>query len=376
MVYTNKEFELDSNQLAYHQIADQVRTKIALGDLQPNDRLPAIRNVAKQMGLNPGTVARAYSILERDGVIVTRHGKGSFVAERVDTTIGQQREKLNAIIEKSIVEALGLGFTLADIETSFAVRTAAWREQKTGHQNKSSRTKPSIIRFQGSHDLAVELLGQQVSSQNSGISFNMSFIGSLAGIVALERGEADIAGAHLVDELSGEYNISYVKKIMPDESVLLITLVHRLQGLIVKKGNPRQIIDVRDLIRPDISFVNRQKGSGTRYLLDSQLRKFAINPQKINGYDRIENTHVGVSAFVAQNKADVGLGAQSAAAAAGLDFIPLIKERYDLIMMQEKAKKFPLSLIPDIVKSERFRSMLKSIPGYDTVDTGHTIKIE
>ena len=368
----NLNFKLTPDRLLCRQIIDQVRTKVALGELKANDRLPPIRDLARQLGLNPSTVARAYLSLERDGVITTHAGRGSFVAPGAVRKISDllQRKQLDICVEKSIIEALGLGFTLDDINTAFTLRMATWKERQTGKRKAITIPDSDVIRFQGSHDIALELLGSHVSSAQPAIRFEMSFVGSIAGIVALAGDEADVAGSHLIDEDSGEYNISHVKKIMPNETVLLITLMQRIQGFIIKPGNPKQIIDFRDLARPDVTFINRQKGSGTRILLDSQLRKYGVDPLKVKGYSRVETTHIGVAQAVVQEMADVGLGAQSAAVATGLDFIPLIKERYDLIVLKEKAEKTSLSLMIDIVKSEQFQSVLRAIPGYDTSFTG------
>ncbi len=368
---------------AYRQIADYVRTQVALGKLKPDERLPAIRELSRELKLDPGTVARAYRELEQEGTIVTRLGRGSFIAAAIKgKNVNEPRQRrLSVVVEKAILEALGLGFSVEDIETAFTLHLAGWRERRSQSDSKKSHpptTPRRTIRFAGSHDIVVELLAVHLGTLNPSVHLTTSFVGSLAGLMALERNEADIAGAHLFDEETAEYNVSYVKKLMPNETVILLNLVQRIQGLIVKPGNPKHILGIRDLTRPDIIFVNRQKGSGTRILLDAQLRHQGISQAKVKGYSREEMTHSAVAGAVAQDDVDVGLGAQSAAGAAGLDFIPLVKERYDLIMLKDSLESAPFNLIPEVVRSEAFLAMLGSMPGYDTSETGriHTISPE
>lgn len=364
-----------SDESAYNQIADYVRTQVALGNLKPDERLPAIRELSRELKLDPGTVARAYRELEQEGTIVTRYGKGSFIASAIrGRNINEQRQKrLEVVVEKAILEALGMGFAVEDIETAFTLHMAGWRERRSpsGRKKKQPYIKTDkLLRFVGSHDIAVELLAVHLSTFAPGVHLTTSFVGSLAGLIALERNEADIAGAHLFDEETGEYNIPHIKKLMPNETIVLINLVQRIQGLMVKPGNPKHILGIRDLIRSDITFVNRQKGSGTRILLDAQLRHHGISLAKVKGYDREETTHSAVAGAIAQGDADVGLGAQSAASAAGLDFIPLIKERYDLIILKEKFSNPFAQRLVEVIRQDSFHEMLRSIPGYDLTDTG------
>ena len=366
---------LTNDRPAYVQIMEYVHEQVAAGDLKPEDRLPAIRALATILKVDPGTVARAYLELTKEGIIIPRQGSGSYVAPIMGETsvLAQRRQRLDRIVEKALIEALGLGFSIEDIEIASTVQLAEWRERRAPLSKKSKHfTKKALaaIRFSGSHDLAIELLARHIGTLQPFLRMETTFVGSLAGLVALERGEADIAGAHLVDAETGEFNIPFIRKLMPNETVTVINLMQRIQGLIVVNGNPKNITGVEDLVRKDITFVNRQKGSGTRILLDSRLRIANLLPATIKGYEHEETTHMAVAGLIARQKADIGMGVQSAADVFGLDFIPLFKERYDLIMLQDKLEKQPLAVIPDIVKSEGFINMLKSIPGYDTGDTG------
>jgi len=372
------DFSISPGGPAYSQIVEQMRLQIALGKLRPGDRLPAIRDLARRLGLDPGTVARAYHELEQEGTIAARRGRGSFVSVTTgrEYLTEQRRKRLGVAVEKSILEALGMGFAVEDIEAAFTTHLGAWRERHAqGGKRQSGRTVGKSLHFRGSHDIAVELLAVHLGTLNPAVHLTTDFVGSLAGLMALESGEADIAGAHLIDEETGQYNIPFVKKLLPNEKVALINLVQRIQGLMVKPGNPEHILGVRDLARKGIIFVNRQKGSGTRILLDAHLRKTGVPSAGIRGYGREETTHSAVAAAVASGEADVGLGAQAAAGAAGLDFIPLVKERYDLIMLEERLDSEPFRLVLDVIRGRDFRGMLESIPGYDVSEMGTAVTV-
>ncbi len=238
-------------------------------------------------------------------------------------------------------------------------------------ENAAATTRPANeVRFLGSHDLAIELLASHVNTLHPEIHFRTSFVGSLAGLMALECRDADIAGSHLMDSESGEFNIPFIERLMPIETTVVINLVQRTQGLILAPGNPKNITGIPDLRRKDTVFVNRQKGSGTRMFLDSQLLILGITPTEIKGYEREEKSHVAVANLVAQGLADVGLGAQSAANAVSLDFIPLLKERFDLITFQQTFEEPDMQKVLEVVRSRDFQKMLGSMPGYDLSQTG------
>lgn len=364
----------------YLQIADHFRRLVAVGRLRPGDRLPAIRELAQKLDLDPGTVARAYQELEREGVITGRRGGGSFVStvpiEKYLTE--QQWKRLGSLMERAILEALGLGFSTEEIGTAFTLRLAEWRErriQSAPAMQAVTAPQANDIYFFGSHDLAVELLASYLTTLYPDIRFSTSFVGSLAGLMALEYREADIAGAHLMDNESGEFNIPFIKRLMPNEVVVVINLVQRVQGLMLAPGNPKHITGIGDLKSPEITFVNRQKGSGTRILLDTQLLSLGIAANDVRGYEKEQKTHVAIATTVAQGEADAGLGAESAAIAAGLDFIPLTKERYDLVILQETLKRPQLKRVVEVVRDESFQKMLRSLSGYDLSETGTMVTV-
>lgn len=186
----------------------------------------------------------------------------------------------------------------------------------------------NTIVVMGSHDLTLDLMASHLRRGRSGSSLASSHIGSLGGLIALGRGEAHAAGSHLLDEDTGEYNVSYIRRYLSGVPVVLIHLVGRVQGLIVAPGNPKAIHSLEDLTRPEVSFVNRQRGSGTRVLLDYKLKEMAASPDQVRGYQREEYSHlVAVAAAVQGGAAAVGLGILSAANALGLDFVPLLIEQ-------------------------------------------------
>ncbi len=223
----------------------------------------------------------------------------------------------------------------------------------------------------GSHDITLDVMAQFLAARGRRLA--SANVGSLGGLVALRRGEAHFAGSHLLDPESGEYNLRYVRQYLPGLPVQVVALVGRDQGLIVPAGNPKGITALDDLARPDIHFVNRQRGAGTRVLLDYHLQRLGIEPQAIQGYDQEEYTHLAVAAAVASGCADCGLGIAAAAQALGLDFIPLFQERYDLIVPQVYAGSELLAPVWDVLQDDSFRRMVAALPGYDLSVMGQVI---
>jgi putative molybdopterin biosynthesis protein len=225
----------------------------------------------------------------------------------------------------------------------------------------------------GSHDLALDLLSNALARRTPGASLASANVGSLGGLLALARGEAHIAGSHLLDEQTGDYNVSYIKRHLADRRVTLVHLAGRVQGLIVPRGNPREVTSLSDLARPALRFVNRQRGSGTRVLLDFQLRQLGIDPNAIQGYEREQYTHLAVAADVASGAADVGLGILAAARALELDFVPLFNEHYQLVIPREHYESDVLAPMLEIIRGPRFQAEVDALGGYDVSDMGRVI---
>jgi putative molybdopterin biosynthesis protein len=225
----------------------------------------------------------------------------------------------------------------------------------------------------GSHDLTLDLLSSELSKRDAGLSLSSSNVGSLGGLIALQRGEAHLSGSHLLDEETGEYNLPYVRRLLKGRSVVLVNLVYRDQGLIVPPGNPKGIRGIEDLLREDVRFVNRQKGAGTRVLLDYRLKQIGVDPLRIEGYRREEFTHLAVAASVAGGTADTGLGILAAARALKLDFVPILKERYDLVIPREQYESDLLRPLLEILRGPTFRQQVEALGGYDASQMGEVV---
>ena len=223
----------------------------------------------------------------------------------------------------------------------------------------------------GSHDLTLDLIAQQLATRGTRLS--SASVGSLGGLVALGRGEAHVAGSHLLDPQTGEYNLSYIRKHLAETKVMVVGLVRRWQGLILGAGNPKGIEGLEDLAREDVIFVNRQRGAGTRVLLDYQLAKQKLDPEVIHGYGREEFTHLAVAAAIATGRADCGLGIQAAAAALKLDFLPLFSERYDLVIPEEHYQSRLLQPMLEVLSSDQFASEVYKFSGYELERPGEVL---
>ncbi|MGB9791901.1 MAG: molybdopterin biosynthesis protein [Thermacetogeniaceae bacterium] len=225
----------------------------------------------------------------------------------------------------------------------------------------------------GSHDPLLDMIASFMREKSTGFRLVSSHVGSMSGLTALKRGEAHLAGIHLLDEETGEYNLPFVKRILGDGRAVLVNLAYRIQGLMVPRGNPLGLSGLGDLTRAGVRFVNRQRGSGTRLLLDYLLRKEGISPQEISGYDREEYTHMAVAVAVASGSADAGLGIQAAAAALGLDFVPIGEERYDLCIPLEFWDAKGVVAVREILTDRDFLEAVSRLPGYDFRDCGKIV---
>ena len=225
----------------------------------------------------------------------------------------------------------------------------------------------------GSHDNTLDLLADQIKGKHTGLTLSSSHVGSMGGLMAVKKGACHMAGSHLLDTEDGSYNISYIKKFLPDINVKLVNLVMRDQGLIIPAGNPKKIKSVADFARDDVNIINRQTGSGTRILLDYKLKELGINPQTIHGYKNEEYTHMSVSVAVLSGTADVGLGIYAAARALKLDFIPVVTEQYDLVIPEEYFESEKIRTLLEIINTKKFQKRVTALGGYSTEKTGEII---
>ncbi|WP_426454702.1 substrate-binding domain-containing protein [Paenibacillus sp. S-38] len=224
------------------------------------------------------------------------------------------------------------------------------------------------------HDIGLDILAKHMEKGIPGIRPLRSFVGSLDSLISMYKGESDIVSTHLLDGDTGEYNLPYIRKLLVGSSYVVVNLLSRNAGLYVKQGNPFGLKQWSDLGRPGLRFVNREKGSGARVLLDEQLRLHGIKPAQLHGYDNEQTNHLGVATKVASGEADVGVGIEKTASIVGqIDFIPLIRERYDLVMLKTPANQTWLPALRQILQSDAFKKELQAISGYDLSRTGEIL---
>jgi len=223
-------------------------------------------------------------------------------------------------------------------------------------------------------DILLDVLTRHLERHPKGLQALRCYIGSYNGLAELYRGNVTVATAHLWDGDTGEYNMSYIPKLLPGVLCVIVHLVCRMQGFYVEKGNPKKINTWKDLTRSDVLMINREKGCGVRVLIDEHLRKQKIASKSINGYEKEELSHLAVASTVARGDADVGVGDEKAALQVNnIDFIPLQKERYDLIIKKEDIDTPPVQAVLEILNSKEFQLELVGIGGYDISETGKII---
>ncbi len=307
------------------------------------------------------------------------------LSRQVASTLGQEeflRVKVGQVGRRLIATPVsrGAGRLMSLVRADGVIRIPALSEGIAGGETvpvtlvRSRREIERTLVCIGSHDNALDLLESRLKKRYPGMSFSSAHVGSLGGLLALKRGEAHLAGTHLLDEETGEYNIPFLKRFLPERRIVLVNLVYRRQGLMVRKGNPRGISGFRDLTRDDVVFINRQKGSGTRLLTDHSLRELGIGPESVCGYAREEYTHMGVASAVAGGTADAGLGILAAARALSLDFIPVARERYDLAVPEEFFETEMFGRLLAVLREDReFQKILLGLGGYDVSEMGCVI---
>ena len=226
----------------------------------------------------------------------------------------------------------------------------------------------------GSHDLILDLAASHLRAADPLVTLASSNVGSLGGLVALRDGLCHLAGSHLLDPATGEYTLPYLDRMLGERAVAVVRLAHRDQGLIVSPGNPLGLTGIQDLTRAGVRYVNRQRGAGTRVLLDHQLRLQGISSDAVDGYAREEHTHLAVAAAVAAGRADAGLGIMAAARAFGLDFVPVTREPYDLVVTADALDSPLLAPLWALLHSDRFRAEVEQLGGYATAEMGQRVR--
>ncbi|MBM9602627.1 molybdopterin biosynthesis protein [Desulfopila inferna] len=223
----------------------------------------------------------------------------------------------------------------------------------------------------GSHDNTIDLLANQLHKHKPRVRISSAHVGSMGGIMAIRRGEAHLAGSHLLDEESGEYNVPFLRRLLPQTPLKLVNLCYREQGFMVPQGNPKKIATFADIAKNQLSFINRQRGAGTRLLTDKILKEQGIDRADINGYAHEEYTHMSIAAAVASGSVDTGMGIRAAALALGLDFVPVAEERYDLIIPEEFYSDFKVLALLDLIRTQSgFHQKILELGGYNLRDCG------
>lgn len=221
-------------------------------------------------------------------------------------------------------------------------------------------------------DVVLDMLSKYIEKQMSLTPLRL-YDGSLTSLISMYKGECDIVSVHLYDSDTDQYNLPYVKRILVSQPFILMNLVCRNAGIYVQKGNPKNIKGWSDLTIPHLTMVNREKGSGARVLLDEQIRKYGIRSDTLKGYETELTSHFSVASAVASGQADVGIGIENVAKMINVDFIPLIKEQYDLVIPKTNENQALRNVIKESVCSTVFRSQLEQLKGYDLSLTGKII---
>jgi molybdate-binding protein/DNA-binding transcriptional regulator YhcF (GntR family) len=363
------------DEFIYQKIAESLRRRIASGEFQPGDKLPPVREMAQHWDCTPGTVSRAYAQLGEEGLVAGHRGGGTRVTSSAlhpEHPVWDWANLVNRA-EQFLLEALGGGHTPTQAESALSVAVSRWRDlqQRSLAQMQSEPAEMKApLRFVGSHDLTVELLARMLHEESAQAQLSIEYVGSLGGLMALARAEADVAGSHLWDETTDTYNRPFVQRLLPGRRVALLTLAHRSLGLIAAPGNPLGLRGLADLAQPEVRLVNRQPGSGTRVWLDAQLQALSIAPESLPGYGHEEITHLAVAHLIAEGEATAGLGIHAAAVAYDLDFVPLTQERYDLVIPEETWNTPAAQALVRVVRSARFKEAIVALGGYDTAQTG------
>lgn len=358
---------MDEN-FIYQKIADSIRAEILEGIWAPGDKLPTVRKLTETWHCTPGTVQRAYKILAQQGLIISRAGQGTHVADQVEVHEINPLRRATLINRAEIffLEALSSGYKQDEIELALRMALDRWRVVQLETPVKIENS----IQFAGSNDLAVSWIASNFPEIVPKYHLVLQFGGSLSGLIALAEGKAEIAGCHLWDEEDQDYNRAYVERVLPGKKVALVTMSHRQLGLIVPKGNPQKVHSLNDLVKPEVKFINRQSGSGTRVWLDSRLRDMHVKTSLISGYQNEKSSHSDIARMIVEGKATVGIGLQAAAYAYDLEFIPLTREKYEFAIPEENLMQPAIKRFVEWLASEAAKEAIGSLSGYDPLHSG------
>lgn len=353
----------------FKEITADIRQSIMNGTLKVGESLPSVRSMSERWGCAPGTVQRAYQELVLQGLITTQVGQGTRVASPAIAPTTLRRATLVNRVEAFLLEMMAAGYTPKEAEEATREVLARWQSRFSESESEPKK----LLRFVGSHDPIVSLIDGRFSQLAPDYELNVTFVGSMGGLLALARQGADIAGCHLWDEDSNSYNEPYITRMLPGRRVAMLTLAHRRLGLIVFPGNPLQIHTLSDLARPNIRFINRQSGAGTRLWLDTRCQQLGVDSTLIQGYENEVRTHLQVAGAVAERQVDVGLGVEAAALAYSLDFVLQTTERYDLVITEEAWELSGVQALVRWLNSAEAHQAITDVGGYDMTETGRVV---
>lgn len=295
-----------------------------------------------------------------------------YTPDEIASMLKISKHTVYEMIKRGDLSAFKVGNKMR-IEESEFIRFKESTAAPTKHQAEAQSAGQQTLNLAGSHDFLVEQLVKYTAREGTGLAITPSYIGSLEGLMMLYRGSADIAAIHLLDPVSQQYNLPFIRQLFVHEPISVLRLASREQGLIVAKGNPKNISGIKDLTRKDITIVNRQKGAGTRFLLDSFLAAEGIQPAHVNGYENEEWNHLGAAAHISRGTADAAFGIRCAGSQLGLDFIPLTKEQFDLVLRWTPENKAALQHLIDLIHFTSFKDSILELDGYDAEDFGKII---
>ncbi len=317
------------------------------------------------------SIAEASRLLKlsyRNAWGLLRDAESQFGARLLDTQRGRGATLTplgQALLQADVRIAARLSPMLQSLASELAAELARLAQAQLG---------PAALRLQASHGFAVAALLERLSADRQPVQF--AYRNSSEALAALARRECDLAGFHVpLGEFEPAAVAHYARWLDPQAHVLL-NLAVRAEGLFVAPGNPKRIGAVTDLARPDVRFVNRQEGSGTRMLVDLMLARAGVAAQQVAGHETQEFTHAAVAAHVASGMADVGLGVETAARRFGLDFVPLLRERYFFAVERDALARAPVAAVVEILGSESFRARVDALPGYEATDTGRVVALD
>jgi molybdate-binding protein len=329
----------------------------ALGTIDRHDQLAALSDehrlaLLRRLMCGPSTLSRLGRDFDKHPAWIRHHLK-----------------KLEAV---GLVEPAGERTTRNYTEKFYRASAGAFSAHLLVAPATGARSPIMVL---GSDDFALQILASDLNEGPGDFEIVPSAIGSLDGLVALRQGLADVAGCHLFDAQARDYNAPYLRHLVPDRTIDMVTLAHREQGLMTAPGSGVRVNDIGDLAGSGIRFANRNSGSGTRVWFDARLRELGLKPDEIDGYSVELRTHTDVALAVAAGRADVGLGVRAAAEEFGLDFTPLFMERYDLVFNAERAEDEPFARLRERLDSRAFHTEVGRLGGYDAGHTGDGVRL-